>query len=251
MSNSANLDIPPIIHIDETHSTNSYLAELCNKQRPVELTTVSTEYQTAGRGQRGNSWESEKGQNLLFSLVLYPHFIQIKQQFIISQLVSLAIVESLNSYNGGFCIKWPNDIYWKEKKIAGILIENDIIGNMLGRCIIGIGLNINQTDFRSDAPNPISLREIIHKKVDKAVILSDILKRISTYLQQLKKGEKEDIKKKYTQYLFRNKGLHQFKDNSGSFNASIKHIEDNVQLILEDETGQERMYFFKEVSFII
>ena len=134
----------PLIHLEETDSTNKYLNELCNKQCVEELTTITADFQTSGRGQRGNSWESEAGQNLMFSFVLYPTFLKARRQFLLSQIISLAIKEELERYVSNISIKWPNDIYWKDKKICGMLIENDLTGVHISRSITGIGINVNQ-----------------------------------------------------------------------------------------------------------
>ena len=142
----------PLIHISETNSTNNYLQTLCARQKVEELTTVVADFQTSGRGQRGNSWESEPLKNLLFSFVLFPDFLEARCQFLISQIISLAIKEELSTYTEDISIKWPNDIYWKEKKICGILIENDLMGRNICQSIAGIGININQEEFYSPAP---------------------------------------------------------------------------------------------------
>ena len=118
----------PLIHINETNSTNNYLQSLCSEQKVEELTVVVADFQTSGRGQRGNSWESAPGKNLLFSTVIFPEFLEARRQFLISQIISLAIKEELDTYTSDISIKWPNDIYWKEKKICGMLIENDLMG---------------------------------------------------------------------------------------------------------------------------
>ena len=139
----------PLIHISETNSTNNYLQSLCSKQKVEELTVVVADFQTSGRGQRGNSWESDSGKNLLFSIVIFPEFLEARRQFLISQIISLAIKEELDTYTTDISIKWPNDIYWHDKKIAGILIENVLSGSTFSRAIIGMGLNINQKNFYS------------------------------------------------------------------------------------------------------
>ena len=151
----------PLIALDETHSTSNYLLELCQQSvQPLEeFTTVTASFQTAGKGQRGNSWESEAGKNLLFSFVLYPKFLEARQQFLLSQFVSLAIKEELESIIKEISIKWPNDIYWREKKLCGILIEHQLCRSHIERTICGIGVNINQALFRSNAPNPVSLNK--------------------------------------------------------------------------------------------
>ena len=143
---------PEPIVLAETTSTNTYLAALCQKEACAELTTVYSSFQSAGRGQRGNSWESEAGKNLLFSFVVYPEFLETHRQFYLSQVTALALHDVLSSYTEGISIKWPNDIYWKDKKICGTLIENDLTGIHISRSISGTGVNLNQERFLSDAP---------------------------------------------------------------------------------------------------
>ena len=169
----------PLIALDETDSTNRYISQLCNElqESVAELTTVTAEFQTAGKGQRGNTWEAERGKNLLFSFVLYPTFLEARRQFILSQIVSLSIKEELDRWSDEITIKWPNDIYWRDKKICGILIENDLSGHFIGRSISGIGININQNEFHSDAPNPVSLKQITGQEHDRYEILSHICRK--------------------------------------------------------------------------
>lgn len=177
----------PLIALEETDSTNQYISQLCNnlKEDVAELTTVTAEFQTSGKGQRGNTWEAEKGKNLLFSFVLYPTFLEARRQFILSQMVSLAIKEELSRWSDDITIKWPNDIYWKDKKICGILIENEIAGHHIERSIAGIGININQETFHSDAPNPVSLKQITGREHDRHEILAHILRRVEIYYKGL------------------------------------------------------------------
>ena len=193
----------PLIHISETNSTNNYLQSLCSKQKVEELTVVVADFQTSGRGQRGNSWESDSGKNLLFSIVIFPEFLEARRQFLISQIISLAIKEELDTYTTDISIKWPNDIYWKEKKICGMLIENDLMGRNISQSIAGIGININQETFHSFAPNPVSLRQITGKEFDLFEILKSIVLRIQSYYSLLKKGNTESIVCQYEMSLFR------------------------------------------------
>ena len=199
------------IHLNETHSTNSYLRELImrEKEQP-EGTVVITDYQTAGRGQKGNSWESERGKNLTFSILLHPNHIPPGKQFILSQLISIAIVGVLKKYDRHFTIKWPNDIYWKEKKIAGMLIEVDLTGSSLSNAIIGIGININQRHFKSDAPNPVSLTQITGKEHNLSELLEKILDRIVDEYNKYTPDNEEEIRQKYMALLFSNKGVYPY-----------------------------------------
>ena len=240
------------IHLKETHSTNSYLRELImrEKEQP-EGTVVITDYQTAGRGQKGNSWESERGKNLTFSILLHPNHIPPGKQFILSQLISIAIVGVLKEYDRHFTIKWPNDIYWKEKKIAGMLIEGDLTGSSLSNAIIGIGININQRHFKSDAPNPVSLTQITGKEHNLSELLEKILDSIVDAYNKYSPDNEEEIRQKYMALLFRNKGVYPYLYGEEIFNASIEGIEPNGQLILKKENGSIHTFAFKEISFVI
>lgn len=240
------------IHLNETHSTNSYLRELImrEKEQP-EGTVVITDYQTAGRGQKGNSWESERGKNLTFSILLHPNHIPPGKQFFLSQLISIAIVGVLKEYDRHFTIKWPNDIYWKEKKIAGMLIEVDLTGSSLSNAIIGIGININQRHFKSDAPNPVSLTQITGKEHNLSELLEKILDSIVDAYNKYSPDNEEEIRQKYMALLFRNKGVYPYLYGEEIFNASIEGIEPNGQLILKKENGSIHTFAFKEISFVI
>ena len=248
----------PLIILPETGSTNNYLTQLCDEQPSAvqELTTVIAERQTAGKGQRGNSWESEDCRNITFSFVLYPIFIEARHQFILSQIVSLSIKEELDDWTDGISIKWPNDIYWNEKKICGILIENDLSGHHIGRSISGIGVNINQDVFRSNAPNPVSLKQITGKTHDRYLILANIMKRVKEYYDLLRAGTSDSnattlIAERYARSLFRREGYHRYADANGEFLARLLRVEPDGRFILEDRTGKERGYLFKEVQYIL
>ena len=247
----------PLIVLEQTDSTNRYLAELCTESSvPMEeLTTVCAEYQTAGKGQRGNSWEAARGENLLFSFVLYPTFMEAQRQFVLSQLISLGIKEVLDERVKGICIKWPNDIYWQEKKICGILIENDLQGHYLNQCITGIGLNVNQTCFVSNAPNPVSLKQITGQNYDRYELLADILARIHAGYTRLQSEDAEafcrDMALRYRQSLFRCEEWHCYEDVHGLFHARIVDVESDGRLVLEDKEGRLRSYLFKEVQYVL
>lgn len=252
MMRSPELFPVPLIHIGETNSTNNFLQSLCREQGEVaELTTVVADFQMSGRGQRGNSWESAPGKNLLFSFVLFPKFLEARRQFLISQIVSLAIKEELDTYTEDISIKWPNDIYCKDNKICGMLIENDLMGRNISQSIAGIGININQEAFYSSAPNPVSLLQITGMEYDRFNILRNIMLRIQTYYEQLRQRDTESIACRYGEALFRKEGLHRYKDANGEFMARIVRVEPEGTLILEDESLRERGYMFKEVEYLL
>lgn len=247
----------PVIELQEIDSTNRYLSQLCNESahHVAEFTTVYSHFQTAGKGQRGNHWESEKNKNLLFSLVLYPLFLEAKQQFILSQIISLSIKEVLDKWTKHITIKWPNDIYYRDRKICGILIENDLTGCHIGQSICGIGLNINQAQFYSDAPNPVSLTQITGKEHNCQEILNLILQRIHDYYRCLSTADfnvvSKEIQSNYHSALFRKNGFHTYEDKQGTFMAQLVNVENDGRFVLEDEHGQKRSYLFKEVQYIL
>lgn len=228
-----------IVHIDETDSTNRWM-----KENGSGDMVVVADYQTAGRGCGTNKWESERGKNLLFSILIHPVDIPVFRQFHISMAISLAILDALEQHIGDVSIKWPNDIYWRNGKLGGILIENRLQGGCIKDCIIGIGLNVNQEQFFSDAPNPVSLKQIHAEDTDREQLLRDILARFEQYMTQ-------DVKARYLSCLYRRKGFHPYADCNGAFMAEIADVEDDGHLLLRDDNGQERRYAFKEVTFII
>lgn len=244
------IPIYPIIHVEEISSTNEYFNSQANFDGVGEGAIVYADYQTKGRGQKGNVWESEKGKNLLFSMVLCPHILKINEQFIISQIVSLAIQEFLNTETGSVKIKWPNDIYWRDQKICGILIENILKEATIERSIIGVGLNVNQTEFSGWIPNPVSLKMINGRNYDIKSVAEKIQTRILTYYHQLKKGNIEEIRKKYKANLYRYEGYYMYADAQGVFEARIKDVENNGVIVLETKEQTEKKYFFKEVKYI-
>jgi len=249
------LSDPQLIHklikLDEVDSTNNYLMQLSRQKDVEEFTVVQANFQNAGKGQKGNIWKSLSGENLLFSLLLRPVFLQARDQFILSQLISLSIKEALEQYSEGFSIKWPNDIYWQEKKICGILIENNLEDAQIAESIIGIGVNVNQQSFSPDLKNPVSLFQITGNDHDMTVILSNVINNIRGYYDDLKSGSTQNIIHKYHNSLFRNKGLWRFMDKNGIFQAEIIEIEPSGILVLHDKEKNERKYSFKEVEFVI
>lgn len=235
--------------LPSTPSTNSALAAMCSTDSPHGL-TVATPCQSAGRGQRGNSWEAEPGKNLTFSTLLRPTWIEAAGQFAISEAVSLAVVDFLDRRlrpcGMKAAIKWPNDIYVGDCKICGILIENTIAGKTITRSIAGIGVNINQTVFRSDAPNPTSLALLTGRQYPLQGMIEEIVEEI------LKLLTVPDIHKRYISRLWRRTGLHPYVEPGGeAFMASIQDIAPTGHLSLKDESGRLRTFAFKEVAAVL
>ncbi len=249
MNNLGSEQLPQIIRLKETASTNNYLREQLQKEHLPEGSVVMADFQTGGRGQTGNSWESVAGQNLLFSIVLYSDFLLANQQFIISQLTALAVKETLDHYIDNVSIKWPNDIYWKDKKICGMLIENDLTGQTIYCSVIGIGINVNQSVF-VNAPNPVSLYQITGKIVDKEELFERFLPIFYNYYLELLQEKDEQIKEKYFSSLYRRDGHFAYQDENGTFMAEIYSIESTGHLVLKLNNGELRRYAFKEVSYL-
>ncbi len=239
-----------ILHIRETDSTNNYLKELLQYTEVEEGTIVFADFQTAGKGQRGNSWESKAGENLLFSIVFYPNTVRASEQFIISQIVSLAVIKFLSKYTDDITIKWPNDIYWKEKKVCGILIENVLTEDKIVQSVCGIGININQTEFVSNAPNPVSLSQITGKSYDLSILLDEVSESLCDYYS-LSTREKETIPELYKKYLFRSEGFHLYNDGIADFYAKIIDITTDGVLLLETKGKEKKHFRFKEVKFVL
>ncbi len=239
-----------IVRLDATDSTNNY----ANRQmREIVLSegTVFLAYeQTAGRGQQKNVWESEPGKNLLFSIVLYPDFLEIRRQFMLSKVVSLGIYRALNKYVDSLKIKWPNDIYAGNQKLGGILIENSIMSGLLKSSVVGIGLNVNQTIFYSDAPNPVSLQLLTNQHYDCEVILSEILSGINWYYALLRDGQEEAIDQEFISVLYRLNENHYFKAEDELFVGEIIGVNEIGQLLIRKTDGTIDGFHFKEVEFL-
>lgn len=242
--------MPRFIRLKETTSTNNYLRGLVGKEQLPEGSVVVTGFQTAGRGQVGNTWESEAGRNLMFSMILYPDFLPANRQFLISQIAALGVKETLDQYTDDITVKWPNDIYWKDRKICGMLIENDLTGQSLYCSVIGIGININQQEFRGNALNPVSLTQVTGREYDLDEILNSFLERLYNRYLGLIREEEDEIRSAYMAALYRGGGYYPYKDEQGVFNARIHTIEPTGHLVLQLPDGELRRYAFKEVSVV-
>ena len=240
------------IHLPETESTNKYAKEVLPGTGP---TLISTDHQTAGRGQRGNSWESEVGKNLLFSLIISPEGIPGTGQFAICELISVAICEVLDRYVPDIRIKWPNDIYHRDQKLCGILIEHDLEGARLSRTIIGVGLNVNQTHFTSNAPNPVSLYQILGHEVNRETLLESIAEHFTGLYHQYTSSpptlHRTALHERYTRQLYRKGEEAMYRDAERAFTATLHGVEHDGRLILIDQQGERHSYLFKEVAYII
>jgi BirA family transcriptional regulator, biotin operon repressor / biotin---[acetyl-CoA-carboxylase] ligase len=241
----------PILYLNEANSTNQYLIDLLESEKVDEGTAVACFNQTNGRGQKGNNWFSEPGKNICYSIVIYPDSIVARNQFIISQMVALSVKAFLDGFTTNISIKWPNDIYWNDQKIAGILIENKLTGNFITHSVIGIGININQVSFPSEIPNPVSLKQITGTDYD----LKDMINKLHCKIQQsggnVNGGIEDNIQRFYVNNLYHRDGFYTYRDKEGDFSARIRGISGLGNLILEHEDGTVKDYAFKEVAYIL
>ncbi|MFW5753371.1 MAG: biotin--[acetyl-CoA-carboxylase] ligase, partial [Marinilabiliaceae bacterium] len=212
---------------------------------------VITNRQTAGRGQPGNAWLSKPGENLTFSMIFYPETVTAPEQFIISKTVAVAITDVLGEIIPEVSIKWPNDIYHRDRKLGGILVENTLNGSIISHAIIGIGLNINQMTFPETLPNPVSLQQITGQKHELLPLFERIFHSLTEHYARLVNDETGTISEKYLRRLYRRKGWHKYQDANGEFMAKFSRIGPAGHLFLQRKNGEISRYAFKEVEFII
>jgi len=233
------------------NSTNEYALTLLSKSKPPEGTVISTLNQHAGRGQIGSSWESESGKNITLSIILYPTFLPISQQFLLNQIISLAVFDLVEEHFPlKTKIKWPNDIYINEKKVAGILIQNAISGTQIRSSVIGIGININQELFISKASNPTSFKLELGKEIDIEKIIYKLCYCIENRYLKLKSRNLVPLQTDYLQHLYRYKTESIFQRPDGQiFKGIITGIADSGQLQVET-TGKTETFGLKEIKFL-
>lgn len=238
------------IFIDETDSTNRFLHDYKGEEGRL-MTVAWTDFQTAGRGQGKNSWESERGKNLTFSVKVRPVGLPALRQYALLEAGALAVKNALRHYINNVSIKWPNDIYWNDSKISGTLSECRIHAGMVISCVLGIGINVNQSRFVSDAPNPVSLLQATGKTTDRKTLLQLFANLFVEYLDTINNGRLDDIHSEYLASLYRRNGFHRYEDGDGEFEAEIETVEKGGRLQLRRRDGRKSGYAFKEVKFII
>ena len=238
-----------IIFREKLDSTNIFASSMLKTNTLCEGTIIRAGIQTAGKGQMGSRWESEEGKNLLISIILYPKNIKTTNQFLISMAISLGVFDFISSYTEGCKIKWPNDIYVFDDKIAGILIENSVMGNSIVDCIAGIGVNINQKKFISDAPNPVSLKLITYSDFDIDNCLNELCQRLNKRYKRLTSGAYNEIIDNYNTNLYRLNKWSSFSDSQGTFTGRILSVNISGIITIETNDNKFKEYLFKEVGF--
>lgn len=251
-----------LIHLAAVDSTNNFAKQHMAKSSPIDGTVILADEQFAGRGQAGTSWTSDANTNLTFSLIYHTSFLRATEQFYLNMAVSIGLVQAidalLNERNSisaedgharmSVKVKWPNDIYVNEKKIAGVLIENSISGMQLKYSVIGIGLNVNQTEF-PEGLNAVGMKRPGGDELDRNLVLNEMLSSIEKYFLLLKERKFELLKNKYLENLYRFREEASYSRGGELFRASIADVEDSGKLILQTEKGREH-FGFKEIVFI-
>ena len=252
-----------IIRLATVDSTNRYMrdnsSELWSKHGESGFVVVTAGHQTAGRGQRGSTWSSNAGENLLLSILVRPgEALEVKKQFLLSQAVALCIHDAMKCYGIDTRLKWPNDIYVGKRKLAGILMELDYSGTFVEQAIIGIGLNVNQEGFPPMDRVPVSMKMLWKTKNGKQrqdLILDDVLDAVlhsfERYYNELRYGNREAIATEYGKLLLGIDEVHNFIDKDGHFEAVIQGVESDGHLILQRTDGGMGRYAFKEVEMVI
>ena len=243
-----------IIELKQTASTNVYTDKLLHSEKPDEGTVIIAYKQTKGKGQDQNIWESEANKNLTFSIILYPEFLNPSEQFRLIEVTSLGItdyIKTLLPYDQEIKIKWPNDIYIGNRKLCGTLVQNSIVGSELTESIVGIGLNVNQVKFLSDAPNPVSLKQITGISYNLQQCLKKLCSFIDNRYYQLKNKKYAQLEADYLSLLYRFNEMHDFIIHEDKVQARITGITNFGQIKLESVDQKIYECGMKEVVYCL
>ena len=237
-------------------STNRYARDeadtLWSEAGTDSIIAVTAEHQTAGRGQRGNSWQSQPGSNLLLTLLIKPgKALEVTRQFLLSQAVAVALHSAMQEYGIATSLKWPNDIYVEKRKLAGILVELDYTGRFIEQATIGIGLNVNQTIFPPMDRIPVSMCTLASRHFDVEEVLYRVLDKFKAYYSMLIGGNSAQISGEYSRLLLGAGCEQRFVDADGEFSAVISGVEPCGRLLLCTAGGDTRRYAFKEVEMVL
>lgn len=238
------------IFFREMDSTQSHAQYLLSKTTPPEGTSVVTDYQSAGKGQIGRYWHSAAGKNLLVSYVFYPDFLDAGQIFLLNIVTSLAITDLCSEMGVNAKIKWPNDIYVGDNKLAGILIQNTFAGHHLKSSIFGMGINVNETSFPPELPNPVSLRQCTGQNSDVAFVLHRLNFHLERRYLQLRDGKNALLQESYHHLLYKRGVSCRFKNTEGSeFEGIIKEVDTSGRIHIQTRKGVES-FQFREIAFV-
>ena len=237
-----------IYHLQHTGSTNDDAR--ADKYREGDI--VWAEVQSAGRGQRGHTWQSREGENLTFSVVLEPTFLHITQQFSLLEVVALSLVDTLAIEGIEASIKWTNDIYVGDRKLVGILIEHASVTTHLHRTIVGIGINVNQREFDASLPNPTSMALVTERQFERERVLESFVQMLQRNYTLLREGGGKALHERYLSKLYRRNTPHTYALADGTrFEGTIRDVRERGELVVEHEDGSLHEYLFKEIEFVL
>lgn len=236
-----------VYRLDTVTSTN----DVAREPQYVHGDIVCAEFQTAGRGQRGHIWTADRGLNLMFTAVLCPTFLPVREQFMLSKSVALALTDTFGAFGIDTQIKWTNDIYAGDRKLCGVLIEQNVTGSTISRSLVGIGINVNQTEFDPSLPNPVSMRQLTGRRFDRSEVLSAFAESLGRRYEQLEQGEGAAISADYRSRMYRLGVVSPFRLPDGTpFEASIEGVAASGALILRHADATRHEYAFGEVEFV-
>lgn len=240
-----------IIKLHAIHSTNLYLKNLTLIESVKNFTVVVAEHQTSGRGQMGTVWESDKGKNLTFSMLISLKDFQVNNQFFLSMAIALAVLEVVKLYTKiSVKIKWPNDILADKRKLAGILIENNLKGSFIKSSIVGIGLNVHQTNFPKTIENATSIKQLTGIEIDKEILLERLIQAIKKYVQFIDRNDFKTLKELYLKNLYQLNTPTMFEDSKGVvFLGKIRTVSEEGMLVVELDNETTRQFSLKEIKF--
>jgi BirA family biotin operon repressor/biotin-[acetyl-CoA-carboxylase] ligase len=237
--------------LPEIDSTNTYLSNILGNISLPEGSVIRAVNQLHGRGQKGSAWESEEGKNLLLSFLFYPKFLDPRRVFMLNKTFALAVYDFVTIWlKNHVSIKWPNDIYWKKKKLSGMLIENSMNGSSISHCILGVGININQKIFGKELTNAISFAIIKRKEFDLEELFNSLCSCIEVRYLQLKNGEFEKLDHDYHSILFSSGKWKIYESEGLRFKGLIKGVEENGKLMVELKNGSVKKFDLKEIKFV-
>lgn len=213
-----------------------------------QVALVTADFQSDGRGQSGNSWQSRPAENLLLSMRVKLQGLGVDRRFRLMQYVALALRQTLADFDLSAEIKWPNDIYLGGRKVCGFIIENKIAGGRIDESLVGIGLNVNQTEWPESLPFAVSMRQAAGRSFEREAVLRALLRHIALQ-PELAEADDEQLHADYMKSLYRRTGIHAYLDAGGRFEAGIRDVAPDGRLLLARNDGEVRAYGLKEVAF--
>lgn len=233
-------------------STNLEAERMLSENTPDEGTVILSDFQLSGKGLGKNTWESDPAENILMSIIIYPEFLMPQEQFMLNKITSLSLLRTVRGNIGKnmkVSIKWPNDVYAGENKIAGILIKNTVSGHILKSSVVGMGLNVNQETFSTGLPNPVSLFQITHRKFNRDMITRRVINNFRKYYLKLKKKEFAQINSEYLNNLLNYNVEATYRANGKIFRGMIKDVDDFGRLCIASGSRME-VFNMKEIEFV-